>query len=90
VYFLNLFGEDLAEEFTLAPMRRLLSKFSGLKVSERAAEEMRRVVGDYSLKVAKTAVSNALNEGRRTVLDRDVKAAERLFGIGEKKIDLTF
>jgi histone H3/H4 len=66
----------LAEEFTLAPMRRLLRKHGDLRVSEGAAEELRAVVGEYGSRVAEAAMANALDEGRKTVLDRDVRAAK--------------
>jgi histone H3/H4 len=68
----------LAEEFTLAPMRRLIGKHGDLRISEGAAEELRRAVGDYGSKVAEGAVASALEAGRKTVLDRDVRAAMRL------------
>ena len=65
----------LAEEFTIAPMRRLIKKFGDLKISEEATEEMRRVVGEIALRIAKEATDNARKEGRKTVLERDIKAA---------------
>lgn len=68
----------MAEEFTLAPMRRLIRKHGDLRISEAASEELRQVVGDYGSKVAGMAVANAQGEGRRTVLDRDVRAARDL------------
>ncbi len=67
--------ESTAEEFTLAPMRRLIKKYGDLKISEDAAEEMRRAVGRSASELAEAAVENALAEGRRTVLERDIKAA---------------
>jgi histone H3/H4 len=69
----------LAEEFTLAPMRRLFLKQGDLRVSDGAAEELRRAVGDYGSRVAKEAVALAAGEGRKTVLGRDVRAANRQF-----------
>jgi histone H3/H4 len=66
----------LTEEFTLAPMRRLLRKHGDLRVSEGAAEELRAVVGEYGSRVAEAAMANALDESRKTVLDRDVRAAK--------------
>lgn len=65
----------MAEEFTLAPMRRLISKHGDLRISEGAAEELRQAVGDYGSKVAEAAVAQAVGDGRKTVLDRDVRAA---------------
>lgn len=46
-----------------------------LRISEGAAEELRRIAGEYGSMVAKAAVDYALGEGRKTVLDRDVRAA---------------
>ncbi|MEM3005963.1 MAG: NFYB/HAP3 family transcription factor subunit [Candidatus Bathyarchaeia archaeon] len=68
----------MAEEFTLAPMRRLLKRHGDLKVSEEAGEEMRRIIGDYGSRLARMAVEMALKENRRTVLARDVRAAWRM------------
>lgn len=65
----------MAEEFTLAPMRRLIGKHGDLRISEGAAEELRQAVGDYGSKVAEAAVAHAVGDGRKTVLDRDVRAA---------------
>ena len=73
----------LAEEFTLAPMRRLIMKHGDLRISEGAAEELRQAIGEYGSKVARAAVANAKDEGRRTVLDRDVRAAIRRIEGGE-------
>jgi histone H3/H4 len=65
----------MAEEFTLAPMRRLIKKHGDLKVSEEAAEEMRRVVGELAQRIAEAAAESAKKGNRKTVLERDVRAA---------------
>jgi histone H3/H4 len=65
--------KTLAEDFTLAPMRRLLRKHGDLRISEGAAEEMRSAIGEYGSKIAEAAIANALGEGRKTVLDRDIR-----------------
>ncbi|TET72967.1 histone [Candidatus Bathyarchaeota archaeon] len=57
-------------------MRRLLRKHGDLRISEGAAEELRAVVGEYGSKVAEAAIAHALGEGRKTVLDRDVREAK--------------
>jgi len=67
----------VAEEFTLAPMRRLIKKFGDVKVSEEAGEELRRAIGEYGAKIAKAAVSLSVSEGRATVLARDINVARR-------------
>jgi histone H3/H4 len=65
-------------------MRRLLKKAGDLKVSPDAAEEMRRIIGIYGTKLAEFAVEIALSEERRTILERDIKAAAvRLRELGD-------
>jgi histone H3/H4 len=54
-------------------MRRLLRKHGDLRISEGAAEEMRVAVGEYGSKIAEAAVAQAMSEGRKTVLDRDIR-----------------
>jgi histone H3/H4 len=65
-------------------MRRLIQKFGELKISEGAAEEMRSIIGEYGLKIAENAVSNAIKDGRKTVLDRDVREAKRILETEEE------
>ena len=67
--------QKLAEEFTLAPMRRLIKKQGDVKISEEAAEEMRRAVGEAAQRIAEAAVENARKDNRKTVLERDIRAA---------------
>jgi len=67
----------MSEEFTLAPMRRLLKKYGDMKISEEACEEMRLVIGEYATEIAKKAVSIAKEENRKTLLARDVREAQR-------------
>jgi len=73
----------MAEEFTLAPMRRLLRKHGDLRISEGAAEELRAVIGEYGSRIAEAAVAHAAGEGRRTVLDRDIRSAVERMTAGE-------
>ncbi len=73
----------MAEEFTLAPIRRLFKKRGDLRVSEGAAEELRRALGEYGSRLAEAAIANASEDGRKTVLERDVAAArDRLLSGG--------
>lgn len=65
----------MSEEFTIAPIRRLLKKAGDMRISPDAAEEMRRIIGVYGSRLAELAVENASREGRKTVLERDIKAA---------------
>ena len=61
---------------TLAPIRRLFKKHSELRVSGGAAEELRRALGEYGSSLAEIAISSALEDGRKTVLERDVVVAK--------------
>jgi len=65
----------LAAEFTLAPMRRLIKKQGDFRISEEAAEEMRRAVGELAERIAEAAAENAMKDNRKTVLERDIRAA---------------
>jgi histone H3/H4 len=73
----------LAEEFTLAPIRRLFKKRGDLRVSEGAAEELRRALGEYGSSLAEAAIDIAKEDGRKTVLERDVFAAKDRIHSGE-------
>lgn len=65
----------MAEEFTIAPFRRLLKKEGDLRISPEAVEEMRRIMGDLCKEIAVKAVEHAKNDERKTILERDIKAA---------------
>ena len=73
----------MAEEFTLAPMRRLLKKVKDLRVSEEASEELREIIGEFGLRLAEEAVAHAEEHGRKTVLKDDIRAAAELL-LGRK------
>jgi len=63
----------MAEDFTIAPIRRMLKKAGDLRISEEASEELRRVVAAFGTAVAVEAVRIAESENRKTVLERDIK-----------------
>jgi histone H3/H4 len=63
----------MAEEFTITPMRRLLKKAGDLRISDEAAEEFRRVIGEIGSQLASFAVQNAGIEGRKTIIERDIR-----------------
>ena len=70
----------MAEEFTIAPVRRLLKKAGDLRINEEAANALRDLIGEYGLRIAKLAVENAEKDGRKTVLERDIRhAAEKVW-----------
>ena len=70
----------MAEEFTIAPIRRLLKKAGDLRIGEEAANALRECIGEYGLKLAEYAVEYAQQDDRKTVLERDIwKAAEKVW-----------
>ena len=62
----------MAEEFTLASIRRLLGKQGGARVSLEAAEALRAVLGEYGSQLARAAYDNMTSHGRKTILERDI------------------
>ena len=70
----------MAEEFTIAPIRRLLKKAGDLRINEEAANTLRDLIGEYGMRIAELAVENAEKDNRKTVLERDIKkAAEKVW-----------
>lgn len=65
----------MAEEFTIAPIRRLLKKAGNLRINEGAANKLRNYLGEYGQLVAELAVELAKKDGRKTVLERDIRGA---------------
>ena len=63
----------MAEEFTIAPIRRLLKKAGNLRINEGAANKLRDYIGEYGELVAERAVELAMKDGRKTVLERDIR-----------------
>ncbi|TRO53442.1 histone, partial [Candidatus Bathyarchaeota archaeon] len=39
----------MAEEFTIAPVRRLLKKAGDLRINEEAANTLRDLIGEYGM-----------------------------------------
>ena len=73
----------MAEEFTIAPIRRLLKKAGNLRVNEDAANALRILIGEYGSRVAEYAVENAISDNRKTILERDIKKAAQKVWIPE-------
>lgn len=78
----------MAEEFTIAPVRRLLKRAGDFRVNPDAAEAMRRSIGEYGARLAELAGENATREGRKTILERDIEAAIiQVWRTGEKRAE---
>ena len=77
----------MAEEFTIAPIRRLLKKAGNLRINESAANKLRDYIGEYGELVAERAVELAMKDGRKTVLERDIREAALEIWIPEENED---
>jgi len=77
----------MAEEFTIAPIRRLLKKAGNLRINEGAANKLRDYIGEYGELVAERAVELAMKDGRKTILERDIREAALEIWVPEENED---
>jgi histone H3/H4 len=77
----------MAEEFTIAPIRRLLKKAGNLRINEGAANKLRDYIGEYGELVSERAVELAMKDGRKTVLERDIREAALEIWVPEENED---
>ena len=64
-------------EISVAPMHRLCKKAGADRVSEAAAEELARVLGDIGIKIAKEALDYSTHARRKTIKMDDIEIATR-------------
>lgn len=64
-------------ELTLQPLRRMFKKAGAKRVSDKAAEELGRLMEQKAAQIAVEAQRLSQHAGRRTVMRRDVKMAKR-------------
>ena len=64
-------------EISVAPMIRLCKKAGAKRVSEEAAKELARVLGDIGFRIAKEALDYAVYAGSKTIKTEDIEIAVR-------------
>ena len=64
-------------EIAVAPMHRLCKKAGADRVSEAAAEELAKVLGEIGIKIAKEALDYAVHAQRKTIKTEDIEIATR-------------
>jgi|TARA_B100000470_G_scaffold68282_1_gene52114 histone H3/H4 len=66
-----------SSELGLSSMYRILKKAGAERVSDESAEELRRVIEEIALEIAKNSVEMSKHAGRKTVKAEDVKLATK-------------
>jgi len=68
-----------SSELGLSAMYRILKKSGAERVSDESAGELRRIIEDIAIDIAKDAVDMTKHAGRKTVKSEDVKLASKKF-----------
>jgi histone H3/H4 len=68
-----------SSELGLSAMYRILKKSGAQRVSDESADELRRIIEDIAIAIAKSAVEMSIHAGRKTVRGDDVKLASKQY-----------
>ena len=68
-----------SSELGLSAMYRILKKSGAERVSDESVGELRRIIEDITVEIAKRAVDMTKHAGRKTVKSEDVKLASKGF-----------
>jgi len=64
-------------ELGLASMYRVIKKTGGERVSDAAADELRKVLEDLAVRIASQAVDLSIHAGRKTIKSEDIRLAAK-------------
>jgi histone H3/H4 len=64
-------------EFGLAAMYRIMKKSGAERVSDDAANELRKVLEEVAHRIAKQAVELSIHAGRKTIKPDDIRFAAK-------------
>jgi histone H3/H4 len=65
------------QELGLSAMYRIIKKSGGERISEDAAEELRKVLEGIGMKISRQAVDLGSHAGRRTIKAEDIALASK-------------
>lgn len=68
-----------SSELGLSAMYRILKKSGAERVSDESADELRRIIEEVAINIAKSAVEMSTHAGRKTVKAEDIKLAAKPF-----------
>jgi len=68
-----------SSELGLSAMYRILKKSGAERISDESVDELRRVIEDIAIEIAKSAIDMTKHAGRKTVKAEDVKLASKGF-----------
>lgn len=68
-----------SSELGLSAMYRILKKSGAERVSDESADELRRIIEEVAINIAKSAVEMSVHAGRKTIKAEDVKLAAKPF-----------
>lgn len=63
------------EELQIAPMHRIIKKAGAERVSEEAADELRKALEEIGVRISKEALDFTRHAGRKTVKQEDIQIA---------------
>jgi histone H3/H4 len=64
-------------EFGLATMYRLIKKSGAERISDEAADELRKILEDIADRISRQAVDLSVHAGRKTIKSDDVRLAAK-------------
>ena len=68
-----------SSELGLSAMYRILKKSGAQRVSDESADELRRIIEEIAIAIAKSAVEMSIHAGRKTVRSDDVELASKQY-----------
>ncbi len=68
-----------SSELGISAMYRILKKSGAQRVSDESADELRRIIEEIAIAIAKSAVEMSIHAGRKTVRSDDVKLASKQY-----------
>ncbi len=64
-------------ELTIAPIKKIIKKVGGKRVSNKAAHKLAQILENKGIEICKKAEKLAKAEKRRTVMKKDIKLAAK-------------